>query len=202
MTKPYSPSCERNQEPILQVLKKVLGDSYKNILELGSGTGQHAAYIAKELPHISWTCTDLRNNHPGIQLWINEAALENGVNNLKGPIEWEIGKNKFPEGNFDVVFTANTFHIMSWDKVKTFIDSCGANLATNSLVIIYGPFNYSGSYTSKSNADFDLWLKDRDPQSAIRDFEAVNESFKENGFKLIHDIEMPANNRILVFNKN
>lgn len=196
--KPYSSSCERNSTPILNVLKTVIRDKYKNLLEVGSGTGQHSVFLAPELSHITWTCSDVKSNHEGINLWLKEANLSN----IKGPLEFEIGKDDFPLGDFDLVYTANTFHIMDWEKDKLFMELCGKNLKSNALVIIYGPFNYKGKYTSQSNADFDVWLKGRNPHSGIRSFEDVNKNMLLNGFTLLNDFEMPANNRTLVFKKN
>ena len=197
MEKPYSSSCERNAKPIRDVLKKVIRNNHKNLLELGSGTGQHAVYIAPQFPKIIWTTSDVKSNHGGINLWLSDA----NVQNVKGPLELEIGKDNFPDGNFDVVYTANTFHIMDWEKDKSFMQLCRNNLKEGALVIIYGPFNYNRAYTSQSNADFDIWLKERDPLSAIRSFEDVNESMSSSGFTLLHDFEMPANNRTLCFKK-
>ena len=197
MTKPFSPSSERNQEPILEVLKKLLSPKHKKLLELGSGTGQHAIYLAPKFPELSWTCSDLEQNHHGIKLWLEDCPAAN----INGPISYEIGKHSFPDKNYDVVFSANTFHIMSWDKVKLFIQECGINLKPEALVIIYGPFNYNGSYSSESNTKFDIWLKDRNPESAIRDFEAVSEEMEKAGLKLQEDFSMPANNRILAFRR-
>ena len=197
MEKPYSSSCERNYKVICDVLKKVIGNNHKNLLEVGSGTGQHAVYIAPQFPHITWTTSDLKLNHEGINLWLQEA----NISNIKGPLELEIGKNDFPDGNFDVVYTANTLHIMDWDKGKMFMELCGKNLNKDALVIIYGPFNYNGAYTSQSNASFDTFLKERDPLSGIRSFEEVNENLSSRGFTLLNDFEMPANNRTLCFKK-
>jgi len=202
MNKPYSPSSERNQEPICEVLKQVLNKEHKNLLELGSGTGQHAVYMAQHFPEIIWTTSDIASNHNGIELWLEEAVNKAKVTNIKGPIEFEIGKTSFPEGDFDVVFTANTFHIMGWEKDKLFMQLCGEHLKKDAFVIIYGPFNYGGSYSSQSNADFDIWLKERNPLSAIRSFEDVNECMTKAGFVPLHDFEMPANNRTLVFKKS
>ncbi len=195
--KPYAASCERNKEAILHVLKRSISYEYKNLLELGSGTGQHAIFFAEQFPQLNWTCSDQLEHHHGIKLWLDEAKLAN----TSGPIEYEIGKDDFPEGDFDVLFTANTFHIMSWDKCQKFIDHCGENLKKNALIIIYGPFNYGGEYSSHSNAQFDIWLKGISDQSAIRDFEEVDAWMNKQGFKLVEDAEMPANNRVLVFKK-
>lgn len=195
--KPYSSSCERNSMPILSVLKGVIGDKYKSLLEVGSGTGQHSVFLAPELSHITWTCSDVKLNHEGINLWLKEAK----ISNIKGPLEFEIGKDDFPSGSFDLVYTANTFHIMDWEKDKLFMELCGKNLKSDALVIIYGPFNYNGKYTSQSNADFDIWLKERNSCGGIRSFEDVNKNMLLNGFTLLNDFEMPANNRTFVFKK-
>jgi cyclopropane fatty-acyl-phospholipid synthase-like methyltransferase len=195
--KPYSSSCERNSAPILNVLKQVIGDKHKTLLEVGSGTGQHAVSLASEFPHLLWTCSDVKSNHEGIGLWLKES----NISNIKGPLEFEIDKDDFPIGDFDLIFTANTFHIIGWKKVEIFMQLCGENLKKNALVIIYGPFNYNGKYTSQSNADFDVWLKELNPLSTICSFEDVSENMLLNGFTLLNDFEMPANNRTLVFVK-
>lgn len=196
--KPYAPSCERNKEPILNVLKRLIKNEHKNLLEIGSGTGQHAVFFAQQSPHLNWTCSDVLENHHGIKLWLEELRLSNTF----GPIEYEIGKDSFPNGDFDLIFTANTFHIMSWDKCKELIKACGENLKKNTLIIIYGPFNYDGDYTSHSNAQFDIWLKGISAQSAIREFEEVDACMNQAGFKLVEDTPMPSNNRVLVFKKH
>lgn len=194
--KPFSPACQRNQEPILELLKQVIKETeHTTLLELGSGTGQHAAFLAENFPFLKWICSDMKDKHDGIQAWINDCK------NVEGPIEIEIGKtSKLPE-NIDLVFTANTLHIMSWDFCQKLIELCSQSLKTNALVIIYGPFNYNGNYSSESNAEFDKWLKNRDPQSAIRDFEAIRDKMQKENFKFVNDFEMPANNRVLVFQK-
>ena len=197
MKKPYSSSCERNAKAICYVLKEVIGDNYKSLLELGSGTGQHAVYMAPQFPQMTWTCSDVKSNHEGINLWLKEV----NISNIEGPIEFEIGKDAFPSGAFDVVYTANTFHIMDWEKDKLFIQLCGKNLKKDALVIIYGPFNYNRTYTSQSNADFDIWLKEGNSLSAIRSCEDVSENMLSSGFTLFRDFDMPVNNRTLFFKK-
>lgn len=197
MSKPYSASCERNQEAIAGVLDYCLNGEDRSILEIGSGTGQHAVYMANRFPYITWTCTDLKSQHQGIDAWLKEAKLKN----IRGPIEYEIGMSSFPEGNYDVIFTANTFHIIPWDKCKQLINLAAKKLERGSLFIVYGPFNYEGSYSSSSNAQFDIWLKTKSSKSAIRDFEEVKICMESNGFSLSEDFEMPTNNRTLVFVK-
>lgn len=197
MDKPFSPSCERNKVPILERLKNILLQQELKLLEVGSGTGQHAVFFSQQFPNVEWVTSDVLQNHSGIKMWLAEAKNKN----IKGPLEYEIGKSVFPGQDFDVIFTANTLHIMSWGLVKQFIKELGENLRPGSLVIFYGPFNYGGNYTSHSNQEFDKWLKDRDEESGIRDFEQVFDGMVSHGFELLNDFEMPANNRILLFKR-
>lgn len=197
MTKPFSPACERNRIPILKVMKDLITSNDTRLLEVGSGTGQHAVYLAPHFPHMIWVTSDVKENHYGIQLWLEES----GAPNIIGPGEYQVGEDNFPNGNFDVVFTANTFHIMPWYLCEELMDQFGKNLNAGAKVIIYGPFNYNGKYTSPSNEEFDLSLRQRDPLMGIRDFEEVARYMEKRAFGLLKDYEMPANNRLLVFEK-
>ncbi len=203
--KPFSPSCERNKEAILEILKLYIKDEPSKLLEIGSGTGQHAVYLSRFFPKLEWYCSDLKDKHSGIEIWLEDEINEREQNlmekNLQEIYSYEVLKDSFPGGDFNYLFTANTFHIMSLQHVLHLIKDAGENLSVNSLFIVYGPFNYAGHFTSESNAQFELWLKDRNPLSGIRDFEAVCETMSVNGFELLVDHEMPANNRTLVFKK-
>ncbi len=192
-----APSVERNKLSILEVLKQYLKDE-KRVLEVGSGTGEHAVFFANNFSRCSWQPTDVSENLEVIEEWMADQKHSN----ISKPIEFEIGSSSFPNGEYDMVFTANTFHIISWEKVKTLIELLGNHLKNNALVAIYGPFNYQGLYTSASNENFDQWLKERDPLSAIRSFEDVCEHFLKQEFSLFADHEMPANNRTLMFIKD
>ena len=171
----------------------------QQLLEVGSGTGQHAVYFAQHLPQVHWQTSDLEENHGGIKAWIEDCPAEN----LYPPLELEVGvSSHWPlPSSLDVIFTANTAHIMSWSNVLNMLAMAGASLRSQGLLIIYGPFNYKGDYTSPSNADFDQWLKQRDPDMGIRHFEIVCEEAKAQGLQLLDDHAMPANNRCLVFEK-
>lgn len=197
MTKPFSEACERNREHILKVMKEVITSDDRKLLEIGSGTGQHAVYLAPHFPHMIWVTSDVKANHAGINMWLNES----GAPNIVGPGEFEVGKDSFPNGTFDLVFTANTFHIMHWKECKTLMKMLGRNLQEGAQVLIYGPFNYNGSFTSPSNSQFDKSLKVQDPMMGIRNFEDVVNNMKKNGLSLSKDYEMPSNNRLLVFMK-
>jgi cyclopropane fatty-acyl-phospholipid synthase-like methyltransferase len=197
MEKPYSAACERNKDPILEVLRQVILPSDRRLLEVGTGTGQHAIYIAPHFPQLEWFPSDLSVNIPGMSLWFNEA----GISNIQKPVRLDVGKDDFPKLKFDVVFTANTFHIMHWKECKSFMKLLGNRLREGSRFIVYGPFNYDGKFTSESNANFDQALKEGDPLRGIRSFEDVLSNMTKNGFELLQDYEMPANNRILVFQR-
>ncbi len=197
MEKPFAPSCERNQQVILDVLKDVIKPTDKHLLEIGSGTGQHAAFMAPNFPHLQWHTSDLLENHSGINMWLNEANLDN----VSAPVVYQSGKNDFPNIDVDVVFTTNTLHIMSWQNVQSLINQLGENLKSGAKIIIYGPFNYNGQFTSESNAKFDVWLKEQNFHRAIRGFEEVMKLMIAEGIQLKQDIEMPAKNRILYFVK-
>jgi cyclopropane fatty-acyl-phospholipid synthase-like methyltransferase len=194
--KPYSESCDQNRDAILKIIKPLF-KGRKNVLEIGSGTGQHAVYFAQKMPHLIWHTSDKKENHPGILAWIEEAALDN----VRAPIALDVSRNEWPTHEIDIIFSANTAHIMSWPEVETLMAGVGEKLATNGLFILYGPFNYNGKFTSESNARFDQWLKNRDPLSGVRDFEELDTLAKDAGMRLENDFEMPANNRILCWRK-
>jgi len=198
MNKPFSQACEENKDPILKVLKEFIDYKKKRLLEVGSGTGQHAFYFASHFKHLEWYTSDIKDNHSCIIEW----SKESNTKNIKGPLKFQAGVDEFPRLQFDVVYTANTLHIMSWKEVKTLLKKFGKHLRQDSLVIIYGPFNYNDNYTSESNKSFDRMLKEKDPNSGIRSFENIHNIMLSNNFKLIKDCEMPANNRTLVFKKN
>jgi cyclopropane fatty-acyl-phospholipid synthase-like methyltransferase len=193
VSKPFSPASERNQGPILEVLRPHFG-ACRRVLEIGSGTGQHAAYFARELPSTIWQTSDLESALPGIRLWLDEAALPN----LPPPLPLDVNGD-WPPRRFDAAFTANTLHIMGWPEVAKLFAGLDAVLEQQAVLAIYGPFNHGGRFTSDSNRAFDEWLKRQSPVSGVRDFEAVDALAKAAGFELIDDHAMPANNRLLIW---
>ncbi|MDO9190131.1 MAG: DUF938 domain-containing protein [Sulfurimicrobium sp.] len=195
--KPYAESCEQNRDPILSVLREVFADRSR-VLEIASGTGQHAVYFGSELPHLTWQTSELPGNHAGIQAWLDEARLPN----VLPPLEIDLHEDAWPIATaVDAVFNANTVHIVSWPAVERMFAGIGRVLAPGGLLCLYGPFNYGGNYTSESNARFDAWLKGRDPVSGVRDFEALDALARLQGLVLQQDVAMPANNRTLVWRK-
>ena len=194
-TRPYADACDRNRDPILEVLQRYFADR-RRVLEIGSGTGQHAVYFAAGLRQLIWQTSDLQSNLAGIRLWTEDAHLPN----LPPPLALDVSGD-WPAARFDALFTANTLHIMAWQEVQRMFASMPQVLEGNSVLVAYGPFNYNGAFTSQSNAAFDGWLKQRSPQSGIRDFAAVDELARSIGFSLLEDRPMPANNRTLVWRR-
>ena len=195
--KPYAESCEQNKLPILDVLRDAFADASR-VLEIASGTGQHAVFFGHALPHLTWHTSELLQNHAGIRMWLDEAGLPN----VLPPVEIDVNENEWAVSPVDAVFNANTVHIVSWPEVERMFEGIGRVLESGGVLCLYGPFNYGGNYTSDSNARFDAWLKQRDPKSGIRDFEAVNQLAELAGMRLLKDVPMPANNRTLVWRRN
>jgi SAM-dependent methyltransferase len=193
---PVSDACERNKEPILSVLRACFADRTL-VLEIGSGTGQHAVYFARHLPHLAWQPTEQLNYLPDIAARVR---LEGG-SNLRAPTVLDVRQAVWPARSVDAVFTANTLHIMSWPAVVALYRGVAEVLAPGGVLCVYGPFRYGGEYTSESNGEFDRMLKERDPLSGIRDIEALCELAGPYGLSLVADHDLPANNRLLVFDK-
>ena len=195
MEKPYSEACARNRGPLLEVLKIAFA-TCNHVLEVGSGSGQHAVHFAAGLPHIQWQTSELAPLHAGIHAWLADAQLPN----LRPPLVLDVA-GVWPDVTVDGIFTANTLHIMSWPHVEKFFAGVAKVLTTGGVLAVYGPLNYGGAFTSESNAQFDQWLKERDPVSGLRDFEALCTLAARAGLALEDDHAMPANNRTLVWRR-
>lgn len=189
-----SEACARNRGPILEVLRDAFSTSTK-VLEIGSGTGEHAAFFAGLLPHLVWQPTDVAEHLPGIAAWRDAVALPN----LRAPLALDVDAAAWPVSEADAVFTANTLHIMSWDSVRHFFEGVGRVLLPGGVLAVYGPFSDNGRHTADSNARFDAFLRERDPLSGVRDWQAVDELAKKQGLSLTGDHAMPANNRMLIW---
>ncbi len=194
--KPFAESCEQNRLPILAVLRDEFADAGR-ILEIGSGTGQHAVFFAAELPHLEWQTSDRRQNHPGIHAWL---ADEGGPNALP-PLALDVRRDPWPAPGFDGVFSANTAHIMDWPAVEALFAGVAAVLRPGGRFCLYGPFNIDGQYSSESNARFDAWLRQRDPASGIRDRDELTALAVRHGLRHRAEHLLPANNRIQVWEK-
>jgi cyclopropane fatty-acyl-phospholipid synthase-like methyltransferase len=193
--KPYSAASERNREPILGVLSRHFADRAR-VLEIGSGTGQHAVYFAQNMPQLAWQTSDRADYLPGIELCLREATLAN----TPPALLLDVARGPWPSLRYDAVYSANTLHIMSWSEVEAFFCALPAITEPDAKLAIYGPFNYGG-FTSPSNADFDRSLKSRAPHQGIREFAAVDALAQHAGFELVEDAAMPANNRCLVWQR-
>jgi len=194
--KPYSESSEQNKKPILDVLKQYFHE-VDSVLEIGSGTGQHAVYFAEQFPHLKWHCSDQAENLSGIKMWLKDSA----VDNVAGPLLLDVNQGLWPLDKTSAIFSANTVHIMGWPSVESMFEGIGKILDTGGIFCLYGPVNYNGKFSSESNARFDLWLKQRNPVSGVRDFAALQVLAEKANLTFVKDHEMPANNRILVWKK-
>jgi cyclopropane fatty-acyl-phospholipid synthase-like methyltransferase len=194
--KNFSQACENNKKPILEILKVVLRDC-SDVLEVGSGSGQHAVYFGEYLSHLKWQTTELST-----AIGILEDNLSiNLPKNVLMPIELDVTQHPWPIESASSIFSANTLHILAWRDVEQFFKGSGAILKQNGLLCVYGPFRYQGNYTSASNADFDSWLKARNFESGIRDFEDINSLAQEQGLELQNDYSTPANNQLLIWQR-
>lgn len=194
--KPFSESCAQNQHVILEVLQHEFA-AVNHVLEIGSGTGQHAVFFARALPYLIWQTSDVIEHHPGIQAWIADEKLEN----VRTPLSLNVETDDWPDTTFDAVFSANTVHIMGWPEVEKMFAGIGRVLQTDGRFCLYGPFNVDGKFTSESNARFEQWLKQQNPKSGIRDQAELDLLAKEAGLSRIATHVMPANNNILVWEK-
>ncbi|MCK8136386.1 DUF938 domain-containing protein [Pseudoalteromonas sp. 2CM28B] len=195
MTKPFSQACENNKNHILKALQPALQNA-ASVLEIGSGTGQHSVFFAKKLPHLQWYTSDREVNHQGIKLWHDEVQLAN----LHPPLLLDLN-DPWPVNKVDAIYTANTFHIVSWELITRFFAGVNQHLNQQGVVCVYGPFKYKGEFTSPSNDEFNSLLQSRDPLSGIRDFKAVEQLAVQSGLKLLSDTAMPANNQLLIFKR-
>jgi len=194
--KPYAEACVKNGPPILDVLRQRLPE-HGRVLEIASGTGQHAIYFGEALPNIKWQTSDLIEMHSGIRQWLDEARLEN----VFPPLFLDVMADVWPEHNYDAVFSANSAHIMPAEAVEEMFIGVSSLLVQGGLFFLYGPFMYAGEHSSDSNYLFDCWLKSNDPQRGLRDVDWLREIATKVNLSLSEDVEMPANNRILVWRR-
>lgn len=195
--RPFCEASDRNKDAILEILRDVF-NSTQRVLEVASGTGQHAVYFAAELTHLTWLTSELPAQHAGICAWIEEAKLAN----VSLPLNLDVNEPQWPIDSVDGVFSANTAHIMSWSSIESMFEGVARVLELGGVFALYGPFSYDGRHTSASNARFDESLRARDPSSGIRDFELLDALAARCGMQLEADHAMPANNRTLVWRRS
>lgn len=194
---PGSPACERNREPILQALRQRLPDRGR-LLEIGSGTGEHAVYMAPQLTRWQWQPSDVEPRLAGLE---QRFQLQGGSNILPA-LALDVGRHQWPDGPFDAVFTANTAHIVSWPLVCLMVAGAARVLVPGGVFALYGPFQYDGQHNSAGNAAFDQQLRQRDSAMGIRDALQVIACASISSLSLVEDVAMPANNRFLFFRRN
>ena len=194
--KPFAPATERNSRPVLAVLRQEFSHA-SLILEIGSGTGQHAVFFAANMPRLVWQTSDLTENHAGIQAWLNDARSPN----VLAPLELDVLVNDHPAQTYDGVFSANTAHIMSLEAVNRMFSLVGDVLEVGGLFVLYGPFRQKGEFNTASNAEFHRSLQQRDPEMGIRHIEALDEIAARAGLQRQRYYAMPANNQIAVWRK-
>ena len=192
----YSQAADRNKQPILDVLSEFMKTGCR-VLEIGSGTGQHAVFFGREFSGVTWQPTDKADFLPGLQARLEKEAPPNVMPALLLDVRMPV----WPVSDCDLLFSANTLHFMSSECVEQFFRGAGEVLDTGALLVVYGPFNYGGDFTSASNAAFDQRLKSDDPARGIRDFEWVDALAAARGLALLRDVTMPANNRMLIWRK-
>ncbi len=196
LTLPFSDAASRNRDPIARALGRILAPA-ASVLEIGSGTGQHAIHFSGQVPGLTWQCTDLAENLPGLQARIERE----GQGRLPDALALDVMSDHWPQGPFDAVFTANTLHIMAWDHTPILLARSAELLRPGGCLVIYGPFHDAGVHTAPSNQAFDRSLRARDPAMGVRDAVEIRVLAKDRGLEAEADLSLPANNRILVFRK-
>lgn len=194
--KPFSEYADRNGAPISDVLQNEFANCTK-VLEIGSGTGQHAVRFAKNLPFLQWQTSDVDENHPGIDAWVNDSSLEN----LLPPLALDVLTADMPSDSYDGVYSSNTAHIMSIEAVKKMFAIVGNVLTATGVFCLYGPFRQDGEFNTPSNAAFHQSLRSRNPEMGIRHLESLDEYAREQGMTRVRLYAMPANNHIAVWRK-
>ena len=196
MNKPFSQACLNNRDPILHVLKRVLKDC-RSVLEIGSGTGQHAVWFGAHLPHLNWHTSDRVENHEGIKKWLNESSSPN----VHNPVALDVVKDLWPTRGFDAVFSSNTVHIMAWPEVEVFLSKASSVLSSGGLFCLYGPFEFKGKEMVESNKAFDAALRSASIHQGIREFDSINHLADKNHLMFLEKNNLPANNNLLIWRK-
>jgi hypothetical protein len=194
--KPFAPATDRNSQPILKVLRQEFADA-TSILEIGSGTGQHAVCFAADMPHLTWQTSDVKENHAGIHLWLDDVNLVN----VLAPLELDVLVDDRPAQSYDGVFSSNTAHIMSWGAVEKMFSIVSYVLPACGLFVLYVPFRENGEFNTASNSDFHDSLRQRDAAMGLRHIEALDELATGGGMQRVRNYAMPANNQIAVWQK-
>lgn len=190
-----APSAERNKQPILEVLARVLPASGL-VLEIGSGTGQHVVHFAKALPRLVFQPSEMDEaRHPSIEAWIRHEGLQN----VRPPLAFDVTRLPWPVRAAEAIVCINVIHISPWETTLALMRGAGEILPPGGVLVTYGPYMRGGRHTAPSNEAFDASLKSRDPRWGVRDMDDVASVAKAKGLELQEAVAMPANNFTLVF---
>ena len=196
MKKPYADSCDENKFAISEIIDQYL-DQIESVFEIGSGTGQHAVFFGNRFSHLTWQTSDRKQYHDGIKHWIEDS----GLTNVLTPVSLDVSASDWPQEEYDLVFSANTTHIMHWNDVIALFNNISGIMKPSGYFVLYGPFNMDGYFTSESNRQFHMRLTNRDPDSGIRNFNDLNVLAEKNHLILHKMVDMPHNNKILIWQK-
>lgn len=195
MAKGFAPAAERNRQPILDVLRRVLPPNGL-VLEIASGTGQHAIFFAEHLSHLSWQPSDASDDAlRSIRAWVEYSAREN----LLPPIELDVCWPRWPIPRADALLCVNMIHISPWETTERLFEGASVLLESGSPLVTYGPYRLHGEHSAPSNAAFDESLRSRNPRWGIRDIDQLRGLAERTGFELRDSVPMPANNMTLVW---
>ncbi|AHE99121.1 methylase [Thioalkalivibrio paradoxus ARh 1] len=196
MQRPFAESAEQNKGPILEVLREWFG-APGNVLEIGSGTGQHAVHFAAALPHLEWQPSDVAAHLGGIEAWRAAAGLAN----LRPARALDVATGPWPDEVFDYAYTANTAHIMHWREVLAMLAGVAQVLRGGGVFAMYGPFSVDGRQTAASNAAFDAALRRSDPGMGVRDLADLRNAAQRCELELVGQVAMPVNNLTLIWRR-
>jgi len=194
--KPFAPAADKNKVAICAALQREIkaGDQ---VLEIGSGTGQHITWFATHIPNATWQPSDLAHNLSGIDAWITES----NCSNIHPPVELDVEHTPWPVQKADVCYSANTLHIMNWHAIEALFKHASVLLGNGGKLCIYGPFRISGEHVSESNAQFDEQLRARNQESGVRDLNDLDCLAAQLDFDPPKSIRLPANNFLVVWEK-
>ncbi len=192
----YSPAAEKNKTPVLEVLRERLAPTAR-VLEVGSGSGQHALHFTEALPELRWQPTE----HPAVMPALEANLGAAGREAILPPLALDLAADSWPIGPFDGVYAANVMHIVSVPLGEALLRGAASVLGEGGQLLLYGPYRFGGAFTTESNAEFDQWLKARDPASGVRDFEAAAAAAEAVGLVFADNRAMPSNNQLLCFRR-
>ena len=193
----HAPATARNREPIRAVLEREL-PAHGTVLEIASGSGEHALHFARAFPDLSWQPSDpSASSLASIAAWRTDDPLPN----LRAPIALDVTATTWPIAQADAIVCINMVHIPPWDAALGLFAGAARLLAGAAPLYLYGPYRFAGVFTSESNAEFDHWLRQRDPRWGVRDVDQLSAAAAPHGFALARVAEMPANNHSLVFRR-